>query len=183
MSDQPASLAPVPEGYAVRLADLGPHICQAQHRAGQRFNSELTLLYWQIGHDIHQRMEEQGYGGKVVERQGHDLRSACPDMTGFSPRNLREMWAFAQVWPDHLGQLKFYMTAVDADFKSGQDAPRLSLILCQDQDEVVAEYALRDESMPMHIAPYELSEALPDELKTNLPSIEPCERELEQSDD
>lgn len=100
MSDQPASLVPVPEGYADWLADLKSRVYQAQQRAAQKVNTELVLLYWQIGQDIHQRMEDQGYGGKVVDRLAHDLRSAFPDMKGFSARNLRYMRAFAQVWPD-----------------------------------------------------------------------------------
>jgi len=36
----------------------------------------------------------------VIERLAHDLRTAFPEMKGFSPRNLKYMRAYAQAWPD-----------------------------------------------------------------------------------
>ncbi len=80
--------------------------------------------------------------------------------------------------PEHLGQLSFYLTAVDAQVKQGQDAPTIGLLLCKSKNKVVAEYALRDSSKPIGIAEYQLVEALPEELRTSLPSIEQIEREL-----
>jgi len=44
---------------------------------------------------------------------------------------------------------------------------------------VVAEYALGDKTQPMGIAEYQLAQSLPENLKTNLPSIEQIERELQ----
>jgi predicted nuclease of restriction endonuclease-like (RecB) superfamily len=84
--------------------------------------------------------------------------------------------------PEHLGQLGFYLTAVDAQIKHPQDAPTIGLLLCKSKNKVVAEYALRDKSQPMGIAEYKLLESLPAELQTSLPSIEQIERELEGSD-
>jgi predicted nuclease of restriction endonuclease-like (RecB) superfamily len=63
-------------------------------------NRELVLLYWQIGRDILARQAEQGWGAKVIERLAHDLRTAFPDMKGFSRANLMYMRAFAEAWPD-----------------------------------------------------------------------------------
>jgi predicted nuclease of restriction endonuclease-like (RecB) superfamily len=63
-------------------------------------NRELVLLYWQIGRDILARQGEQGWGARVIERLAHDLRTAFPEMKGFSPRNLKYMRAFAEAWPD-----------------------------------------------------------------------------------
>lgn len=80
--------------------------------------------------------------------------------------------------PEHLGQLSFYLTAVDAQVKSEQDNPTIGLLLCKSKNKVVAEYALRDKSQPIGVAEYQLIESLPEELKTNLPSIEQIEREL-----
>jgi len=81
--------------------------------------------------------------------------------------------------PEHLGQLGFYMTAVDRQVKSEQDSATIGLLLCKSKDQVVAEYALGDKTQPMGIAEYKLIESLPDPLKTNLPSIEQIERELQ----
>ncbi len=100
MSDQPASLIATPEGYADWLLELKMRIHNAQQRATLAVNRELVVLYWQIGHDIQARQAEQGWGAKVIERLVHDLRTAFPEMKGFSPRNLKYMRAFAEAWPD-----------------------------------------------------------------------------------
>lgn len=81
--------------------------------------------------------------------------------------------------PEHLGQLGFYLTAVDRQVKAEQDNPTIGLLLCKSKNKVVAEYALGDKSQPMGIAEYKLLESLPEPLQTNLPSIEQIERELE----
>lgn len=80
--------------------------------------------------------------------------------------------------PEHLGQLGFYLTAVDRQLKSEHDNPSIGLLLCKSKNKVVAEYALSDKSQPMGIAEYKLLESLPAELQTNLPSIEQIENEL-----
>lgn len=80
--------------------------------------------------------------------------------------------------PEHLGQLGFYLTAVDAQVKHADDAPTIGLLLCKSKNKVVAEYALRDKSQPLGVAEYQLVESLPAELQTSLPSIAQIEREL-----
>jgi predicted nuclease of restriction endonuclease-like (RecB) superfamily len=345
MSDKPISLIQPPEGYADWLGELKAQIHEAQQRAAQTVNLELVLLYWKIGNAILIRQDKQGWGAKVVDRLAHDLRSAFPDMQGFSVRNLKYMRAFAQCWtdiqfvqqllhklpwghnlvlldklsteqqrrwyaasaiennwsrnilvmqiethllersgkavtnfpatlpkpqsdlareslkdpyrfdfldltddsqereiekalvkhvtefllelgagfafvgrqvlldvggdeffidllfyhlklrcyvvielkggkfkPEHLGQLGFYMTAIDRQVKNEQDNPTIGLLLCKSKNKIVAEYALGDKSQPMGIAEYKLLESLPPELQTSLPSIEQIERELAGDD-
>lgn len=80
--------------------------------------------------------------------------------------------------PEHLGQLGFYMTAVDEMLVHESDAPTIGLLLCKSKNQVVAEYALRDMTQPLGIAEYQLLEALPEPLQTALPTIEQIEREL-----
>ncbi|EKT4101758.1 TPA: PDDEXK nuclease domain-containing protein [Stenotrophomonas maltophilia] len=341
MSDKPVSLVSAPEGYANWLGELKNRIHSAQQRAALAVNRELVHLYWQIGRDILQRQAEQGWGAKVIERLAHDLRTAFPEMKGFSRANLMYMRSFADAWPDaavvqqavgqlpwghnlvllarlkqpeqrlayaqraveqgwsratleihieshlleregqaitnfaerlpaqgtdlarqvlkdpylfdflhvgqeanerdiesalikhitqfllelgagfafvgrqvhlevggddffidllfyhlklrcyvvielkaekfkpqHLGQLSFYLTAVDMQVKAEQDNPTIGLLLCKSKNTVVAEYALRDKTQPIGVAEYQLIESLPEELKTSLPSIEQIEREL-----
>jgi predicted nuclease of restriction endonuclease-like (RecB) superfamily len=341
MNNQPASLIPPPQGYVDWLAELKDRIHNAQQRATLAVNRELVLLYWQIGRDILTRQAKEGWGAKVIERLAHDLRTAFPEMKGFSPRNLKYMRAFAEAWPDesfvqevlaqlpwyhqlalldklpdpetrrwyavkaiehnwsrnilvmqiethllersgkaatnfeaclprpqsdlaresikdpyrfdflgltceaqereiehalvrhitefllemgagfafvgrqvlldvggdeffidllfyhlklrcyvvielkagkfkpeHLGQLGFYLTAVDAQVKHPQDAPTIGLLLCKSKNKVVAEYALHDKTQPIGVAEYQLVASLPPELQTSLPSIEQIEREL-----
>lgn len=341
MENGPVSLTMPPEGYGDWLTDLKDRIHRAQQRASLTVNRELIQLYWHIGHDILARQAQQGWGAKVIERLAHDLRTAFPDMKGFSRANLMYMRAFAEAWPDaaivqqtvgqlpwghnlvlltrlkdaqqrlayarsaishgwsrnmlnihienrllersgtavtnfdvslpksqsdlareslkdpyrfdflglhdeaqerdiehalvkhvtefllelgagfafvgrqvlldvggdeffidllfyhlklrcyvvielkagkfkpeHLGQLGFYMTAVDRQVKSELDNPTIGLLLCKSKNKIVAEYALGDKSQPMGIAEYKLLESLPAELQTSLPSIEQIEQEL-----
>ncbi len=341
MSDNPVSLTLAPEGYANWLGELKSRIHNAQQRAALAVNRELVLLYWEIGRDILQRQAGQGWGAKVIERLAHDLKTAFPEMRGFSRANLMYMRSFADAWPDaaivqqvvgqlpwghnlvlltklkrpeqrlayaqraveygwsramleihiesrlleregraitnfadrlpspgtdlarqslkdpylfdfldvgqeadereieaalvkhitqfllelgagfafvgrqvhlevggddffidllfyhlklrcyvvvelkagkfkpdHLGQLSFYLTAVDMQVKQEQDNPTIGLLLCKSKNAVVAEYALRDKTQPIGVAEYQLIESLPEELQTSLPSIEQIEREL-----
>ena len=99
-SDTHLSVIDPPNGYADWLADLKTRIHTAQQRAALAVNRELVLLYWQIGCDILERQAKQGWGAKVIERLAHDLRTAFPDMKGFSRANLMYMRAFAEAWPD-----------------------------------------------------------------------------------
>ena len=80
--------------------------------------------------------------------------------------------------PEHLGQLSFYLTAVDAQVKHPQDGPTIGLLLCKSKNKVVAEYALRGKTQPLGVAEYQLVESLPAELESSLPSIAQIEREL-----
>jgi predicted nuclease of restriction endonuclease-like (RecB) superfamily len=331
----------VPTGYAEWLAELKLRVHSARQRAATAVNRELVDLYWKIGRDILAQQATQGWGAKVIERLAHDLRTAFPEMKGFSRANLMYMRAFAEAWPDeeivqqavgqlpwghnlvllsklktaqlrlayaqraieqgwsrnalnihietrlleregkavtnfsarlpvsrsdlalqalkdpyvfdflgigqeagereieaalvehisrfllelgagfayvgrqvpievggddffidllfyhlklhcyvvielkagafkpeHAGQLSFYLTAVDAQLKSDQDASTIGLLLCKTKNRVVAEYALRDSNKPIGIAEYQLVESLPKELQTNLPTIEQIEQEL-----
>lgn len=334
-----------PHDYGDWLQSLKNRIQQAQQRAALAVNRELLLLYWQLGREILQRQDAQGWGSKVIDRLAADLRSAFPDMKGFSPRNLKYMRAFAEAWPDeqivqqaaaqlpwghnmvlidrldsaeerlwyaqkalenhwsrnvlvmqiesgliarsgkaisnfatclpapesdlaramlkdpycfdflglmeaaqerdieaalirqvtdfllelgagfafvgkqvllnvggdeffidllfyhlklrcyvvvelksgkfkpeHLGQLGLYLTAVDAQLRHPQDGQTIGLLLCKSKNEIVAEYALRDQNHPMGIAEFRLMQTLPSELAANLPSIEEIERSLSQSE-
>ena len=94
------SLAVRPEGYESFLRDLKQRIKTAQFRAVLAVNSELVVLYWQIGRDILERQDRAGWGAKIIERLAADLHRAFPDMQGFSPRNLKYMRALAEAYPD-----------------------------------------------------------------------------------
>lgn len=332
------------QDYQLWLDQLKQQISQAQQRAALSVNQELLKLYWQIGHEILQRQQTQGWGAKVIDQLAQDLSHAFPQMKGFSPRNLKYMRAFAEAWsdpefvqqpvaqlpwshhlvlltklassnerlqyakltqeygwsrsvlvhqiesnlltrqgsattnfaktlpapqselaqqtlkdpyifdflslglevqerdieqaltqhisqfllelgagfafvgkqvhlevgdqdfyidllfyhlklrcylvielktgdfkPKHIGQLSFYLSAVDDLLKAEQDAPTIGLLLCKTRNRIVAEYALQDNSKPIGVAEYQLAQALPENLEGKLPSIEMIEQEL-QSD-
>ena len=83
--------------------------------------------------------------------------------------------------PEHLGQLGFYMTAIDRQVKNEHDNATIGLLLCKSKNKIVAEYSLGGKAQPMGIAEYQLLESLPVELQTSLPSIGQIERELAAS--
>jgi len=80
--------------------------------------------------------------------------------------------------PEHAGQLNFYLSAVDDLIKTPQDAPTIGLLLCKSRNKVVAEYALKSIEKPIGISEFELTKAIPDKLKTSLPTIAEIEQEL-----
>ncbi|MDB5770045.1 MAG: hypothetical protein JWM42_419 [Burkholderia sp.] len=90
----------LPADYADWLGSLKQRIANTQQRAALAANQELVLLYWQIGRDIMQRQQQQGWGAKVIERLAKDLHAAFPDIKGFSRTNLMSMRAFYDAWSD-----------------------------------------------------------------------------------
>ncbi|ASM78618.1 hypothetical protein VITFI_CDS2841 [Vitreoscilla filiformis] len=80
--------------------------------------------------------------------------------------------------PEYAGKLNFYCNIVDDTLRHAQDAPTIGLLLCQNKDSVLAEYALRGIDKPIGIASYELTRHLPSTLQSVLPSIETLEAEL-----
>lgn len=62
--------------------------------------------------------------------------------------------------PEHLGQLGFYLEALDRDVKKTDENPSVGLILCTKKDEAVVEYAMSRSLSPALIAEYKLH--LPD---------------------
>lgn len=81
--------------------------------------------------------------------------------------------------PEFAGKLNFYLSAVDDLVKSETDNPTIGLILCKSKDKIEAEYSLRDINKPIGISEYQITRSIPNELKSNLPSIEEIEEKLE----
>jgi predicted nuclease of restriction endonuclease-like (RecB) superfamily len=334
----------LPEGYTQWLKEVKERIRSAQQKAVLAANSEMILLYWQMGRDILERQVMQGWGTKVIDRLADDLRREFPGMKGFSSRNLKYMRLFSEAWPDsefvqqvvaqlpwgqnlqlltklkkrdarewyaraaiehgwsrnvlayqidtglinrqgkavfskqlpshdsellqqtfkdpylfdflnvgeeaqeraietalvdhitrfllelgtgfayvgrqvhfelegedfyidllfyHLklrcyvvlelkagafkpeyaGKLNFYLSAVDALMKHDNDNPSIGLILCKDKKKFVAEYALKDMTKPVGVSEFRLSEAVPEDFKGSLPTIEELEAELSADED
>lgn len=332
-------------GYDEFLSELKTRIQTAQIRAGLAVNRELVLLYWNIGREILARQAAQGWGAKVIGRLAKDLKSAFPEMKGFSRTNLLYMRLFAETYadeqfvqqaagqipwfhnctlldkvkdpaarewyirqtiengwsrsiltmqiesdlynrqgkavtnfsqtlpapqsdlarnilkdpyvfdfltldaeaherdlerglidnirkfllelgvgfsfvgsqyhlevggqdfyldllfyhlrlrafvvidlkmtefkPEYAGKMNFYLSAIDELLKHETDQPSIGLILCRTPGGIVAEYALRDLNKPIGVSGFQLTEALPAELKGNLPTVEELESELGKFD-
>jgi predicted nuclease of restriction endonuclease-like (RecB) superfamily len=83
--------------------------------------------------------------------------------------------------PEYSGQVNFYCSAIDSVLAQKDDKPTIGLILCQEKNEIVAEYSLRNMSQPIGISEYQLTEVLPKEFESSLPTIEMIENELTNS--
>lgn len=81
--------------------------------------------------------------------------------------------------PEFAGKINFYLSAVDDLLRHPDDKPSIGIILCKGKNKVVAEYSLRDTNKPIGVSSYQLTEALPELLQGNLPSIEQLESELQ----
>lgn len=332
-------------GYDEFLLDLKSRIQSAQVKAALTVNRELITLYWSIGREILQRQAAQGWGAKVIDRLAKDLRSAFPDMKGFSPRNIKYMRAFADAYteeqfvqqvaaqipwfhhcvlldkvkdpaerawyiqqtvengwsrnvlvlqiesglyrrkgkavtnfgrtlpapqselaqqllkdpynfdfltltaeaqerdlergllahihrfllelgvgfafvgsqhhlevggddfyidlifyhlrlrcfvvidlkmrkfkPEDAGQMNFYLSAADDLLRHKDDQPSIGIILCKEENRIVAEYALRDVGKPIGVSAFQITESLPKELQSGLPTVEELESELSKLD-
>ena len=83
--------------YMQIIDDIRLKIRVAQHKAVLSANSELILLYWNIGTVIN---EHSVWGNKFVENLSRDIKFDFPNATGYSIRNLKYMAKFAKLFPN-----------------------------------------------------------------------------------
>jgi predicted nuclease of restriction endonuclease-like (RecB) superfamily len=83
--------------------------------------------------------------------------------------------------PESAGKMNFYLSAIDDMLRHPDDQPSIGLILCENKDRFVAEYALRGINKPIGISEYRLAESLPEKLKGSLPTVEELESELDSA--
>ncbi len=80
--------------------------------------------------------------------------------------------------PEYMGQLNFYINVVDDTLRGEHDNKTIGLLLCNGGDKVVAQYALSGYDQPIGVSDYQLTKAIPDNLRSALPTIEEVEEEL-----
>jgi len=79
---------------------------------------------------------------------------------------------------EYAGKMNFYLNAVDDRMKHESDQRSIGLILCEEKNKIVAEYALRGMDKAIGVSDYQLTRALPKKLQSALPSIAQIEAEL-----
>lgn len=79
---------------------------------------------------------------------------------------------------EHLGQLGLYVSAVNHLKKKPTDNPTIGLLICKTKNNVMAQYALESTNQPIGISEYQLSQIMPDNIKSQLPTIEDIEATL-----
>ena len=79
------------------------------------------------------------------------------------------------------GKMNFYLSAVDDLLRHPDDRPSVGLVLCREKEgsnRMLLEYAIRGLEKPIGVSEYQLTRALPDDLKPSLPTVEEIEREI-----
>ncbi len=79
---------------------------------------------------------------------------------------------------EYAGKMNLYLSAIDDIVKTKNENPTIGLLLCKSKSKIIAEYALRGTSQPIGVAEYEIINSIPENLKTELPTIEEIENEL-----
>ncbi|WP_248760348.1 YhcG family protein [Pseudarthrobacter sp. SSS035] len=104
----------MPDWYPDLLASVTGKVRAGRSKAIAAANQEMLRSYLAIGPDILERQSLEGWGARIVDRLSIDLKRQFPEATGFSPRNLKYMRAFAETWPTEaivqapLAQLPWY---------------------------------------------------------------------------
>lgn len=94
------AVSSMPAWYPELLASVTRQVSIGRSKAIAAANQELLVSYLSIGRAILERQSLEGWGAKVIDRLSADLKSQFTDATGFSPRNLKYMRAFAGAWKD-----------------------------------------------------------------------------------
>ena len=80
--------------------------------------------------------------------------------------------------PEFIGQLQFYLTALDKQVKVADENPPIGIIICKNKNRTIVEYALNDSDKPIGVATYQIINTLPEKMKNLLPSPEEIEERL-----
>lgn len=132
----------------------------------EKFLLELGEGFAFLGRQYHLQIEDQDF---YIDLLFYHIKLRC-----FVVIELKS----GKFKPEYAGKMNFYLSAVDDLVKHETDQPSIGLILCKSKNNVLAEYALRDMTKPIGLAEYRLEDALPENLKTALPTIEELEAEL-----
>lgn len=84
--------------------------------------------------------------------------------------------------PEFVGQLQFYLTALDKQVKVDGENSSIGIIICKEKDRTVVEYALSNSDKPIGVATYKIHDSLPEQMKDLLPSPEEIKRRIENLD-
>jgi predicted nuclease of restriction endonuclease-like (RecB) superfamily len=98
-----------PADYAKFVNELKKKIRSAPFKAALAVNRELIRLYWDIGKEIVERKEKDGWGSGVRDRIARDIQNEFPGIEGFSRTNMGRMRAFYlaySIYPQAVGKLE-----------------------------------------------------------------------------
>ena len=172
---------PVPQSDLANYLLKDPYLFDL---AGAKEKADERDIEEQLVKHVTRYLLEMGNGFAFVARQKHFQIGNSDFFADLILYNIK-LHAYVVVElkatpfkPEYAGQLNFYINVVDDELKGENDNKTIGLLLCKGKDEVVAQYALAGYDQPIGISDYQLSKAIPDNLKSALPSIEEVEEEL-----
>lgn len=80
--------------------------------------------------------------------------------------------------PEHAGKMQFYLTALDEQVRLENENPSIGIIICREKNRTVVEYSIKEQTHPIGVATYRISDDLPDNLKRMLPTPEQIKNRL-----
>jgi len=80
--------------------------------------------------------------------------------------------------PEFAGKMNFYLSVVDDLLKAETDQPSIGILLCKGKESVEVEYALRGIAKPIGVSEFTFAAALPENLKSSIPTVEEFEQEI-----
>lgn len=92
--------AELPAWYMEFFNAIKEEISVSRRKVMINANSQMMMMYYRIGKNILERQKSEGWGAKIIDRLSADIKATYPEQKGFSPRNLKYMRRFAEIWPD-----------------------------------------------------------------------------------
>lgn len=130
----------------------------------------MLKLYWLLGSQMVEKQKNSQWGDGLVKQVSHDLQAEFPDMKGLSYRNIKCMKQWYQYWYSSLiGQQAVAQL---------EDKATIGLLICQSKDKTTVEYALKETGQAMGVSEYQLTQQLPKDFQSSLPSTEEIEAEI-----
>lgn len=127
---------------------------------------ELGKGFTYYGHQVHLRVGNDDF---YIDQLFYHVRLHCYVVIELKATAFK---------PEHIGQLNFYVTAVNKLMCTEHDNPTIGLLICKDKNDVVAEYTLQGVDSPIGVSSVEIFDELTEDFKSALPSIEDIENEL-----
>lgn len=144
-------------------AHLDKHISQ--------YLLELGKGFTYYGHQVHLKVGDEDF---YIDQLFYHVRLHCYVVVELKAVPFK---------PEHIGQLNFYVTAVNNLMRMEGDNPTIGLLICKDKNDVLAEYTLQGVNSPIGVSSMQIYDQLTADFKSSLPSTEEIEEELRKMED
>jgi len=132
----------------------------------QKFLLELGMGFAFVGREYRLQV---GLTEQFLDMLFYNINNHCYVVVEIKTRDFE---------PGDMGQLGTYVAAVDGILKHERDNQTIGLLICKTKDNVLAQYAVNVISAPIGVSEYELSNLIPENFKSSMPTIEEIEKEL-----